>query len=180
MSMDNTYEKLQKLMNSYVPEFAYRKDGRDPGSVLSDLCAGMIEESEKNYEKVIPKHQVQYLNMFDSMIKEPVSASRGYVQFEPVSGYTDMVPIPAKTRVMADGEEGAEYIFETEHDLVARDTMPELMAVTDQKKDKIVVCPYVHEEHTSFQAFDIEGENQAEHRLYLGFDDLFERYDDII
>ena len=44
MSMDNTYEKLQKLMNSYVPEFAYRKDGRDPGSVLSDLCAGMIEE----------------------------------------------------------------------------------------------------------------------------------------
>ena len=174
MSMENTYEKLQKLMNSYVPEFAYRKDGRDPGSVLSDLCAGMIDESAKNYEKVIPKHQIQYLNMFDSMIKEPVSAARGYVQFEPVSGYTDMVPIPAKTRVMAEGEEGAEYIFETEHDLVARDTMPELIAVTDRKSDKIVVYPYVHEEHTAFQAFDVEGENQAEHRLYLGFDQLFD------
>ena len=65
MSMENTYEKLQKLMNSYVPEFAYQKDGRDPGSVLSDLCAGMIEESTKSYGRVIRKHQIQYLNLFD-------------------------------------------------------------------------------------------------------------------
>ena len=61
MSMENTYEKLQKLMNSYVPEFAYRKDGRDPGSVLSDLCAGMIDESAKNYEKVIVQELLRLL-----------------------------------------------------------------------------------------------------------------------
>ena len=139
MSMGKTYEKLQKLMNSYVPEFAYQKDGRDPGSVLSNLCGSMIEESAKSYEKVIPKHQVQYLNLFDSMIKEPVSAARGYVQFQPVSGYTDMIPIPAKTRVMAEGNQGEEFVFETEHDLIAKDTVPELIAVTDRKSDKIVV-----------------------------------------
>ena len=98
MSMENTYEKLQKLMNSYVPEFAYRKDGRDPGSVLSDLCAGMIDESAKNYEKVIPKHQIQYLNMFDSMIKEPVSAARGYVQADVEPGEEKYFEI-AKERI---------------------------------------------------------------------------------
>lgn len=173
MSMENTYEKLQKLMNSYVPEFAYKRDGRDPGSVLSNLCGGMIKESAQNYDKVIPKHQIQYLNLFDSMIKEPVSAARGYVQFQPVSGYTDMIPVPAGTRVMASGNNAEEFIFETEHDMVAVDTVPELVAVTDRNSDRIVVRPYALEEHTSFQAFDIEGENQAEHRLYLGFDNLF-------
>lgn len=173
MSMENTYEKLQKLMNSYVPEFAYKRDGRDSGSVLSNLCAGMIEESAKCYDKVIPKHQIQYLNMFDAMVKEPVSAARGYVQFQPVTGYTDMVPVPAKTRVMASGENAEEFIFETEHDMVVMDTAPEWVAVTDRSTDRIVVHPYNHEEHTKFQAFDIDGENQAEHKLYLGFEHLF-------
>ena len=113
MSMENTYEKLHRLMNAYVPEFAYQKDGKDPGSVLSNLCGSMIEESVKSYEKVIPKHQIQYLNLLDSMIREPVSASKGYVQFQPVTGYTEMIPIPAKTRVMATGENLEELIFET-------------------------------------------------------------------
>ena len=173
MSMGKTYEKLQKLMNSYVPEFAYQRDGRDPGSVLSNLCGSMIEESAKSYEKVIPKHQIQYLNLFDSMIKEPVSAARGYVQFQPVSGYTDMIPIPAKTRVMAEGIQGEEFVFETEHDLIAKDTVPELIAVTDKNSGRIVVHSYDHEEPAEIQAFDIEGENQSEHKLYLGFDHLF-------
>ena len=68
MSMGNTYEKLQKLMNSYVPEFAYHREGRDPGSVLSNLCAAMMEDSSKCYDRVIPKHQIQYLNLFVSLI----------------------------------------------------------------------------------------------------------------
>ena len=122
MSMGNTYEKLQKLMNSYVPEFSYQKEGKDPGSVLSNLCAGMIDESAKNYKRVIPKHRVQYLNLFDSMIKEPVSASKGYVQFHPVTGYTGMIPVPAKTQLMANGMDGEEMIFETAHDLTVTDT----------------------------------------------------------
>ena len=172
MSMENTYEKLHRLMNSYVPEFAYQKDGKDPGSVLSNLCGSMIAESVKSYERVIPKHQVQYLNLFDSMIKEPVSASKGYVQFQPVTGYTEMVPIPAKTRVMATGENLEELIFETTHDMVISDTVPEWITVTDSVQDKVVVRPY-QEKKEAFYAFDVRGENSAGHRLYLGFDELF-------
>ena len=39
-------EKLKKLMNSYVPEFAYEPGASDPGSVLTDLCAEMIGTCE--------------------------------------------------------------------------------------------------------------------------------------
>ncbi|MBO5335551.1 MAG: hypothetical protein J6A94_00265 [Lachnospiraceae bacterium] len=172
MNMENTYEKLQRLMNSYVPEFAYKKDGSDPGSVLSNLCGGMLDECAKRYDRVIPKHRIQYLNMFDSLLKEPVSASKGYVQFHPVAGYEGMVPVPAKTRVMATGVGEEELIFETEHDMTVSDTVPEWIAVTERSTDRVVVSPY-GEEKASFYGFDIRGENVSEHRLYLGFDELF-------
>ena len=173
MGMENTYEKLQRLMNSYVPEFAYKRDGNDPGSVLSNLCGGMVDESAKRYDRVIPKHRIQYLNMFDSLLKEPVSASRGYVKFNPVAGYNGAVHVPAKTRVIAEGVGTEELIFETEHDMVVTDTEPEWIAVTDRNMDKIVVRSYGENAKEAFHAFDVRGANQAEHRLYIGFDNLF-------
>ena len=173
MNMENTYEKLQRLMNSYVPEFAYNRDGKDPGSVLSNLCGGMLDECAKRYDRVIPKHRIQYLNMFDSLLKEPVSASKGYVQFHPVAGYTGMVPVPAKTRVMGIGAGEEELIFETEHDMTVSDTTPEWIAVTERQSDRVVVRPYGENENAPFWGFDIRGKNEAEHRLYLGFEELF-------
>ena len=177
--MENTYEKLQKLMNSYVPEFAYERDGKDPGSVLTDLCGGMIDECAKRYEQVIPKHRVQYLNLFDSMLKEPVSASKGYVQFHPVDGTEEMILVPAGTRVLAADQELEEIVFETEHDMTVSDTSPQLIAVTDRSSDRIVVRPYDGNHREAFYAFDVRGENRAEHRLYLGFDELFSHLDEL-
>lgn len=170
--METTHEKLQKLMNSYVPEFAYQQHGNDPGSVMTDLCASMIEECEKRYEQVIPKHQIQYLNLFDAMLKEPVSASKGYVQFQVVNGYEGMVSIPRKTQVLAESEDVGTIVFETEHSITVTDTKPVMWAVTDQKEDKIVVSPY--DNKTEFTAFSVVGENCSKHCLYLCFDELFD------
>ena len=75
--MENTYEKLQRTMNSYVPEFAYEHGGDDPGSVMTDLCGSMLEECRERYDRVLDKHYIQYLNLFESLLKEPVSASKG-------------------------------------------------------------------------------------------------------
>lgn len=174
--MENTYEKIQRLLNSYVPEFSYQREGRDPGSVLTNLCTDMLDECAKRYDRVIPKHKIQYLNLFHSLLREPVSASKGYVQFQPVAGYNGMIPVPAGTKVMADSAGEEELVFETEHDMTASDTALEWLAVTDRNEDTIVVHPY-GEEKTPFYAFDIRGENKAEHRLYLGFDELFTHLD---
>ena len=92
--MENTYEKLQRTMNSYVPEFAYEHGGDDPGSVMTDLCGSMLEECRERYDRVLDKHYIQYLNLFESLLKEPVSASKGYVQFRPVTGYEGMILVP--------------------------------------------------------------------------------------
>lgn len=171
MKTENTYEKLQKLMNSYVPEFAYEQNGKDPGSVMTDLCGSMLEECSRRYARVVPKHQVQYLNLFDSMLKEPVSASGGYVQFQPVAGYEGMVPVPKGTSVIAEDAEGREIVFETEHSITAADVRPVCAAVTDRASDRIVV----HElsDGETFTAFGLRGAQKAEHRLYLCFDEIF-------
>lgn len=170
MNMEKTYEKMQKLMESYVPEFAYEKGGKDPGSVLSDLCAGMIGESAGRYGRVIGKHRIQYLNLFDSMIREPVSAAKGYARFFPVAGYTGRIPVPKHTQVIAPMPEG-DIVFETVHDMTVSDTRPEFVAVTDRDTDRIVVHAC---DGTPFSAFGIRGENRSEHRLYLGFDRMLE------
>ena len=167
-------EKLKKLMNSYVPEFAYEPGASDPGSVLTDLCAEMIGTCEERYSRVLSKHRIQYLNLFDPLIQEPVSASRGYVQFQPVKGYEGMVPIPAGTSVIASHPDAGELLFETEHGITAVDTAPELMVVTDRSQDRIVRKQYELGEPLSFTAFGVEGENLTEHKLYLCFDNLLE------
>ena len=66
---DKSMEKLKKLMNSYVPEFAYEPGASDPGSVLTDLCAEMIGTCEERYSRVLSKHRIQYLNLFDPTTK---------------------------------------------------------------------------------------------------------------
>lgn len=174
MSMEQTYEKMQKLMHSYVPEFAYEHGGADPGSVLTDLCGSMIEESRERYEKVLPRHRVQYLNLFEHLLKEPVSAAKAYVQFQPVSGYDGKVPIPTGTKVLAASSEAGDIVFETEHGMTISDTTPELVVVTDREQDRIIKRTYSEQNPVVFSAFGTEGENCTEHRLYLCFDHLFD------
>ena len=163
--MENTYEKLQRTMNSYVPEFAYEHGGDDPGSVMTDLCGSMLEECRERYDRVLDKHYIQYLNLFESLLKEPVSASKGYVQFRPVTGYEGMILVPKGTRTMAEAPETGDVIFETEHSLTVTDANPVLAAVTDREEDRIVVHSCGPEERSPFTAFSVRGGNRAEHPL---------------
>lgn len=171
---DTTYEKLQKLMRSYVPEFAYEPGGSDAGSALTDLCGEMFASCEERYGRVMEKHRIQYLNLFDSLVKEPVSAARGYVQFQPVEGCEGLVSIPKGTRVLAPGRENGEIVFETCHGITAVDLRPEQVVVTDGELGRIVKRSLSQEQQEGFPAFGINGENISSHRLYLWFTELFD------
>ena len=174
MKNQRMLEKTQQLMQSYVPEFAYEPEGRDPGSVLTTLCAGMLGDSEEQYAQVVQKHKIQFLNLFDAMKEEPVAASRGYVRFQPVEGYEGKIPVPAGTQVTADVPGVGEVLFETLHDMTAVTAVPRLLVAANGARDQIVRRELL-EEQEPFRAFDTSaGENCAEHRLYLGFEHLFD------
>lgn len=174
MSNYKTYEKLQNFMASYVPEFDYQKGSDEPGCVLTSLCGDMMEESAKRYDSVIHKHKTQYLNLFDHLRDEPVAASKGYVQFQPIPGYQGDIMVPAKTQVLSNVPDVGEVIFETSHDMAVTIAKPTILVNTDKEKD-IVVRKLLNKDNIpAFRGFSIEGENEAEHKLYLGFDEVFQ------
>lgn len=173
MEHTNVYKTLEKLMKSYVPEFSYERDGKDSGSVLTSLCGQMIESSEKQYEKVLHKHKIQFLNLFDAMKTEPISAAKGYIKFIPVTGYEGDIMVPAGTQVMSSNSLAEDIIFETIHDMSATIAVPKVIVNTDKSQDRIVKTPYT-EESEKIGAFDVSGENQSQHKMYLCFDDIFQ------
>lgn len=178
MNNQNVSEKLNSLMNSYVPEFAFDANADDPGSVMSVLCADMIDDSTDRFKRVLKKHKIQYLNLLDDLKKEPVATSKGYVQFNPVLTYEDQsVYVPKGTQVMAQNATVGDILFETKHDIAATNAKPIAVFTSDRNLDRIVAKDIT--ESASFIAFDVEGENLAEHKLYLCFDHIFDYLDDL-
>ena len=170
MKQKNMTEQLQKLAKSYTPEWSFSAQNPDAGSVLGILLTDMLRGSQNRLDQAMHKHKVQYLNRFDRLVEEPVSAARGYVQFLPVTGNEDIMAVPAQTGLSAQvGEK--EILFETAYDICLADTGVTSVIVTDQKEDKIVTLAQKEDqsrlEHLDFQAFDIRGVNEASHVFYL-------------
>ncbi|MFI3176695.1 MAG: baseplate J/gp47 family protein [Eubacteriales bacterium] len=174
MSQYNTYSKLNNLMASYVPEFNYQEESQEPGCVLTSLCGDMIEESAKRYDHVIHKHKLQYLNLFENLREEPVSSSKGYVQFEPITGYEGDILVPEHTTVLANVADVGEILYHTKHDLAVTIAKPQVIVNTDREKDVVVRHLIDQKEPEPFMAFSIAGHNESDHTLYLGYESLFD------
>lgn len=170
-------EQLEKLAKSYTPEWSFSKENPDAGSVLGLLITDMLSNSSEQLEKAMHKHKIQYLNRFDRLVEEPVSAARGYVQFRPVAGVEDLMLVPAGTAVSAQSGE-KEIVFETAHDICLADSGITAVLVTDQKEDRIVSLAECREderlEKLSVRAFDVNGINEASHVFYLGLEPVLE------
>lgn len=165
-------EQLQRLSQSYTPEWNYTEENPDAGSVLGMLIADMMEGSRQRLERVMHKHKIRYLNHFDALIKEPVSAARGYVRFLPVAGRSGMMAVPKGTELSAETEEN-QIIFETMHDICLADSGITSVLMTDGRCDRIVFAAQAKEgerlENPVYKAFDCHGENSAGHTCFLGF-----------
>ena len=170
-------EQLQRLAQSYTPEWHFTQENPDAGSVLGILISDMLEDSTKRLERAMHKHKIQYLNRFDAMIREPVSASRGYVQFIPVAGSEGIKVVPKGTQLSA-GAQGQEILFETMHDICLADAGITSVVVTDGKEDKIVFLAGKDTQNrltdVDCKAFDISGPNEASHLFYICFDSVLD------
>ena len=166
-------DKIKHLIDSYTPVLSQSEESQDPGSVLTTLCGDMIKESQERYKRVIPKHKVQFLNLFDAVKREPVFASKGYIQFQTVTGYEGSIPVAKGTQVVSTVNANQEMTYETQHDISAVTGKPQILVVTDGKEDRLITKPYDMEEPVSFQVFDIAGENEAIHQICLCFENLF-------
>ncbi|MDR2909019.1 MAG: hypothetical protein LBU86_03965, partial [Oscillospiraceae bacterium] len=179
---DTLLDKMKALAKSYAPEWSFTQDEPDGGSVVALLFKDMLEGSLERYDKVLHKHRIRYLNLFDRFKKEPVEPAKSFVRFTPVTGAPQPVHIPRGTRLLANSEEaGRQIVFETTHGITA--TTAELSAIyaTDGSAGAIERIFLKEEdggaENKEFTAFAVSGENLEDHTFLLGFEHAFEHLD---
>ena len=175
-------EQMKTLAASYTPQWSFSETQPDTGSVVALLYADMLEESLERYGKVLHKHKIQYLNLFDRFKDEPVESAKSFVRFMPVTGAPDAVHIPQGTRLYADSEQtGGQVVFETGHGVTVTPAQLSSIYLTDGTAG-IIDRKFSAEdgqsaEGLSFTAFWAGDENLEEHRLILGFEDAFDHLD---
>ena len=174
-------EKMQALAQSYVPEWKFSIDNPDPGSVVALLCCDMLEESRSRFDRVLHKHKIQYMNLFDRFKEEPVEAARTYVRFNPVTGVDAPIPVPKGTRLLAENEDVEHIVFETTHSMTVTSAQLASVMAANSQKDCIVKLMEKDEnpEHACFRAFDLTRPNCSEHILLLGWDDALQYRQDL-
>ena len=167
------YEELAALAASYVPEWKFTPAAPDPGAALAMLVDDMRADSLDRFSRVLHKHRIQYLNLFDRLVQEPVAAAQSYLCFTPVSGAAEPVPVPAGTRLLADDpESGRTMAFETVYGITATTAEVTGVVAAEGASDRIswlMGRSGAQGERQPFGAFDLSGTNCARHRLLLGF-----------
>ena len=172
---------LASLARAYVPEWNFSQENPEPGSALAMLIDDMLGESEKRLSQAIHKYKIQYLNLFDRLKEEPVESAKSYVRFTQVSRMEQPVHVPKGTRLIAeDPQSYHRLIFETTYAITTTSANLISVCATDKNSDRIVRLldqSSDSEEARGFTAFGLEDDNEAEHRLLLGFDGAFDAMD---
>ncbi len=172
---------LAALARAYLPEWNFSQEQPDSGSAVAMLIDDMLGESEKRLSQAIHKYKIQYLNLFDRLKEEPVESAKSYVRFTQVSGMEQPVHVPKGTRLIA--EDPVAYrrlIFETAYAITTTSARLVSVCSTDKGSDRIVrLLDHQDgaEDSKGFTAFGLMEENEAEHRLLLGFDGVFDAMD---
>jgi hypothetical protein len=175
-------EQMETLAKSYLPEWSFTQKEPDAGSVAALLYIDMLEGNLERFGKVLHKHRVQYLNLFDRFKEEPVESAKSFVQFTPVTGAPEAVHIPKGTRLFADSEgTGQQVIFETVHGITTTPATLSAIYATHGTAG-VIERKFSSEEDGSaqdvcFTAFSAGDENLEEHTLLLGFVDSFDHLD---
>ncbi len=172
-------EKTRELAQSYTPQWNFSTENPDVGSVVAILNSEMLQESRDRFTRVLDKHKIQYLNLFDRIKEEPMESARAYVRFFPVAGIEEPINIPKGTQLLATSEGSGEIVFESLYGISATNSKLSAVYVTDKNKDYIANLLQSGEnpENTPFTAFDLTKENCSEHIMLLGFDHLFDQLD---
>ncbi len=177
------HERLAKLASSYVPEWRFDEQNPDAGSVVALLIDDMLNHTEDNFSRVMDKHKIQYLNLFDLLVEEPIASAKSYVKFTAVTGSGEGAYIPKATTLLADDGTGETPItFETDYAITTTEAKVEAIFVTDKQTDRLG-CLYNGTNAENIEGgvgvFDLSGDNETQHLLLLGFKNIFDDLTDL-
>lgn len=168
-------KQIAVLAKQYVPEWRYDTEDPDVGSVLSEIFAGMFENTISNFNRSPYNHYIAFLNLLGAKLLPPVS-STGMVTVDLVPGTKGVfIKRGAQLYAPANNKEGRVY-YETVDAMYATDSKIESIYITDSKEDRIVNI-YDNKKDEKILPFKIYNDNGFEnlqaHEIYFGNERIF-------
>lgn len=169
---EDIVDEAVRLIPQYCPEWT-NFNTSDPGITLVELFAWMTEMVIYRLNRVPENNYLAFLNMMGIRLQPP-QPSRTIVRFA-ISDKTDMVQIPAGTRVATSPEGDTPALtFETERDLVALSNRL-VRCMSQHAKTFSDNSPCIDGEGGAFEIFG--GARSIERYLYLG-DERFSTFNE--
>lgn len=163
-------EEKRSIAPLYTPEWDV-VDDRDTGVALLKIFTHMQEEIINRLNRVPDKNFTAFLEMIGLKLM-PAQPARAPVTFYLPESLSGGVFVPAGTKVAADETEKHKALnFETTNGIFATSAAIEEIYCVDPAKDAIFKYSEDFRKGKEIELF--EGENQQEHILYLGHDELF-------
>ncbi len=181
--MSTRHEKIAQLASSYVPEWRFDEKNPDAGTTIAMLVDDMLNHTEENFEKVMDKHKIQYLNLFDMLKEEPITSAKSYVKFTGATGTGESIVVPRATTLLAEGgTDDTPITFETDYAITVTEASVHSIYATSKDFDRLT-CLYdgTDAEHLqeAVTLFDITGDNVAQHQFLIGFENIFDDLTDV-
>lgn len=133
-------EEIQRLAASYLPEWRFRTDDADIGSVIALIFAGQMEDVIKQSQKLPYRGLKELVDMLGIRPPKPAPA-RTVLVFETDAGAREGIRITEGSRFLcADISDAPLVSFQTEQDLLAMPAGLSAVLQISSKKKKVTSC----------------------------------------
>ncbi|MCR5486514.1 MAG: hypothetical protein K6F35_03170 [Lachnospiraceae bacterium] len=136
---DDIQNKIERLSQSYTPEWHFDREDPDIGSAIARLFAMQMDENITQVNHMVERYHAEFVNMLDLSLK-PARASGSVIHFNLIENTVPGTQIRKGTRLQASaqGDGGAPVLFETDRDLYVTNSKITDVFMTDREEGSIV------------------------------------------
>ncbi len=135
-TVDQIKEQMQRLAESYAPEWNFDAADPDIGGVLALLFANQMGKNVDRFNGMMERYRTELVNLME-ISPLPANPAEATVLMELASEAEDGVPIPAGSQLLADqGEE--RIVFETAFPVYLTPAKLRTIFMTSGKKGKVL------------------------------------------
>ena len=168
MDQEKAIKQVANLAKAYTPEWHFREEKPDVGSVVALIYADLLRQSTEVVNHSLLRHHIGLINCLEVEAKVAQPA-QSYVSFEVMPTLDTGVMIKKGTKLIGHNEEGEEITFVTAQGIFASKVAPTSIYATSKWRDYISKVYGMGQaiEALSLPLFTPKSDNLQTHALYM-------------
>lgn len=188
------WERIQNLADAYTPEWQFGEQDPDIGSVLALLFADRMQENIDRYNMTLLRYLTELVNLA-GISRRPANPAHSVVLMDMVQDTIAGQKLPAGTKLLAEGEKGIPFVFETAHGIYITRSRLQYLFMASGITGKVIplkgdFAPVTYiegdgesfekQEAAAFTLFDFSGEGYGKTGLVMYHSHIFDEADGAI